>query len=185
MIIKGIHIAEDVLTTKFACDYLACKGGCCYIGSPEEYEGPSVTDDEAWQLIERAKQLSKFVEKDAKPYAKDPVYHYEERPDEHFIETTPEGKCIYCSLEEKTCLLKVRDTGLSFPIPEHCELYPFHVEVENGKTTLSLQYEHGDLCAPAFVKGERDNTHAVRFGKDALVRKFGGAFYKELETHLK
>lgn len=185
MIIRGIHIDEDVLTTKFACDYLACKGGCCHAGSPDEYEGPTVSESEAWELIDRAKQLTKFVEEDSKELAKEPVYHYPDNPTEHYIQITPKGKCVYCSLEEETCLLKVKKTGLSFPMPEHCELYPFKVETVGGKTTLKLQYDHGDMCDPAFIKGERDNTYVVRFSRSALIRKFGEEFYKELETHLK
>lgn len=185
MTIRGINIADDVLTTKFACDYLACKGWCCHGGNPSEYDGPTVTAEEAYELIDNAEKLASFVEEDSKELAKEPVYHYEDKEDEHFIQLTPAGKCIYCSFKEESCVLKLHDTGLSFPLPEHCGLYPFKVTTEGGVTTLRLQFDYGDICKPAFVKGERDNMHVVKFGRDSLIRKFGVKFYKELEAHLK
>ena len=63
--------------------------------------------------------------------------------------------------------------------PISCHLYP--VRVTQYSSFAAVNYHRWNICDPACSLGEELQMPIYRFVKNALVRKFGEAWYEELE----
>ncbi|HHM20651.1 MAG TPA: DUF3109 family protein, partial [Bacteroidetes bacterium] len=71
---------------------------------------------------------------------------------------------------------------VDFRKPVSCHLYPIRV-VKNDKTGFeAINYDRWDICSAACKAGSKAKLPVYRFVKDALVRKYGTAFYEELDA---
>ena len=68
---------------------------------------------------------------------------------------------------------------VTFRKPISCHLYPIRITKLND--TEVLNYEEWEICKAACALGEQLKTPVYAFVKDALVRKYGEAFFEELE----
>lgn len=172
MLIEGVNISPEVLTTKFACDYSVCKGKCCWGVCDVPLYGAEVTADEARELKEKQKQLIPYIPKHlrAAAYRKN-VVHNNARI------SLCKASCIYCG---DTCNLRQahKDGVLSFDIPVWCELYPLDVQ---DNTLFIADYYGGEFCGCGYERGERENIYAIDFLKRGIVRLFGETFWLRLK----
>lgn len=179
MVINGIQVHEDVLTTRFACDYEVCKGYCCHPDEPSL--GCSITQDER-DIIERNKDV-------IAPYVCDDFR-------DSFIQKATgmgaEGLEIcsaqngMCPLENGKCVLSIlKEEGkLTYGKPKSCGLYPLCYN--GGQKFLYIEdYFDNGCCDCAYAKGKRENIHIVDFLKDAIIKQFGEDFYNELHKHIR
>lgn len=156
-IIEGIRIYEEVLTTKFACDYDVCHGECCRVKDAEEgeFEGCPIT------ALERA-----FINQ---LFGEDATY---EKKGELYVST--DKKSAACVLQSsKGCRLNKPPMG--------CRLYPLYVEVHKY-TYLKVGhfYDEYHYCDCAYEKGKREDILLVEFLKQPLIDRFGERFYYKL-----
>lgn len=84
------------------------------------------------------------------------------------------GYC-YCALEKA-----YREGRSSFYKPLSCHLYPIRLKQVGDCTALN--YHRWEVCKMAVVKGEALNLPVYQFLKGPLTRRFGEAWYAELES---
>jgi hypothetical protein len=87
------------------------------------------------------------------------------------------GEIAYCSIE------KAYEQGkIPFRKPVSCHLYP--VRIQEYSSYEAVNYHKWHICKPALKNGSRKNIRLYRFLKEALVRKYGKEWYKELEDFI-
>ena len=189
--VGDVLISTSILTEKFCCDLSACGGACCIEGDA----GAPVTLDEvgeieasldaAWPQMSASAQA--VVDRQGVAYTdqegdlvtsivngKDCVFTYYNYPPVSVPEL-PEGCCL-CALE-KAC----REGRSRFLKPISCALYPIR-EKHFGGGLIGLNLHRWAVCDAAFKKGAELNLPVYRFLKEPLIRRFGEAWYRELET---
>ena len=72
-----------------------------------------------------------------------------------------------------------REGRTSFYKPISCHLYP--VRLEHYKRFTAVNYHRWDVCACAERNGKQLKLPVYKFLKVPLIRKFGEAWYNELE----
>ncbi len=174
-------ISRDIFEQHFLCDLLKCKGACCVEGD----SGAPLTREEA-EIIE--KEYPNFQN-----YLSGKHRHEIEKQgysviDKDFDLVTPlinNHQCVYTFTDEKGILKCAIEKAYfegktTFRKPVSCHLYP--VRITEYKTFQAVNYQKWAICKPALKMGNREGIPLYRFLKNALVRKYGEAWYKELEA---
>lgn len=197
-------VSEDVLGEAFCCDLNACKGGCCNSegesGAPLDEDELAVMDamvEMVWdELTPRAQQ----VIKEQGPYFKDKAGDWVTSvvdghdcvfctyPDEATLKQAglPSGMCL-CAIEKAFREGKFkthpayREGKEPFMKPVSCHLYPVRLKKIGDYTAVNYD-EQPQMCGCAKKLGKKLNVHVYQCLKEALTRKFGAAWYEELET---
>ncbi len=179
--VKDTLVSDEVLAKKFVCDLSACKGACCVEGEA----GAPLDENETLILDEIYEQVKPFmapigiktIEKKGK-WVKNEANEFE----------TPLNKknnhCAYVVFDENgisKCAIEIAHKAgkVDFKKPVSCHLYP--IRIKDMRSYLALNYEKWSVCKPALGCGEKLNVPVYKFLKEPLIRKFGKAWYKELE----
>ncbi len=185
--VGGVLLSTDILTEYFCCDLSACGGACCIEGDA----GAPVTLDEVaelesctdavWPLL--SAQAQSVVERQGVAYTdaegelvtsivggKDCVFTYYDN-----IEEIGNQQCCLCALE-KVC----REGHTRFMKPISCALYPIR-EKRFGGGLVGLNLHRWTVCEAAFKRGRELQLPVYRFLEGPLKRRFGEAWYAELE----
>ena len=179
--VNGIIVHEDVLTTKFACDYQACHGGCCFVENDKEitYEGCEIDENEESLILSSSSMLNGLLEKDGRSIPK--TYTYKKNG-ERYVTCDQRGRC--CLQLSHGCALREaqREGLLDYGNPIACHLYPL-VVTKVGRTHLRVghYYDELHLCDSAYERGEREGILLIDFCKEAIIRYFGEEFYVKLK----
>ena len=83
------------------------------------------------------------------------------------------GSC-YCAIEKA-----YRAGKVDFCKPVSCALYP--IRVGDYGPYKAVNYHRWDVCKAAVLLGKKENLPVYKFLKEPLIRKFGEAWYAELE----
>lgn len=188
--VGDILISTSILTERFCCDLTACGGACCIEGDA----GAPVTLDEiaeieesldsAWPMMSASAQA--VVDRQGVAYTdpegelvtsivngKDCAFTYYNYPP-HDIPELPEGCCL-CALE-KAC----REGRSRFMKPISCALYPIREKHFKGGL-IGLNLHRWAVCDAAYKRGRELDIPVYRFLREPLIRRFGQAWYDELE----
>ncbi len=187
--VGDVLISTSILTEPFCCDLAACHGACCIegdAGAPvtlDEIGEIEIALDAAWPHLSASAQA--VVDKQGVAYTdvegelvtsivngKDCVFTC--YGDLDFGEERIENCCL-CALE-KVC----REGHSRFTKPISCALYPIR-EKRFAGGLVGLNYHRWDICEPARKKGQELNLPLYRFLREPLIRRFGEAWYAELE----
>lgn len=186
-------VSEDLLREAFCCDLSVCKGGCC---NSEGESGAPLDDDElevmramvelVWDdLTPRAQEVLREQGPFFKDKAGDWVTSVVEGRDCVFCTYAPGGMC-YCAIEKAFREGKFsthpayRNGEVPFMKPISCHLYP--VRLKRLGDYIALNYdEQPELCDCAHKLGRKLNVKVYQCLKDSLIRKFGQAWYDQLE----
>ncbi len=192
--IGDVLLSSEILTEKFCCDLSVCKGQCCVegdAGAPvtlDEIGEIEDSLDEIWQDLSASaqsvidKQGVAYTDKDGDLVTsivrgKNCVFTYYGDiscpSDEGDEETIPD--CCLCALEKA-----YRAGNSRFCKPISCALYPIR-EKRLGEGLVGLNYNRWDICKAAVEKGRREDIRVYEFLKGPLIRRFGEAWYQELE----
>jgi Protein of unknown function (DUF3109). len=173
-------ISLDVIERKFICDITQCKGACCIEGDSgapldkEEYDVLHKLLPEVWDDL--SPEAQKIIEKQGVGYVDS---------DGDLVTSIVNNKdCVFTYYDEKgTCLCAVekayREGRVDFYKPISCHLYPIRIKVYD--TFRAVNYNKWNLCKAAEVLGAKEGVPIYKFLKEPLVRKFGEAWYGELE----
>lgn len=174
-------ISIDCLSEKFCCDLEACKGACCIEGDA----GAPVELDEVAQLEEALPVVWNELSAAAQAVIdRQGVVYTDEDGD--LVTSIVHGKdCVftcYDSCGNCFCALEkaYREGRSSFYKPASCHLYPIRLKKIGDMTALN--YHRWDVCRMAVERGRQLNLPVYRFLKEPLVRRFGEAWYQELES---
>lgn len=176
-------ISDSVLTTRFACDLLKCKGACCVEG----LAGPPVTPEE----IDIIREIYPKIKHRLRPEG---VKVIEEKGISEVWESVDvltcvnDKECVFVTFDDKgiaKCGIEQAYYAgeIKFQKPMSCHLFPIRVRDFFGQKALNVV--ESDDCKPAFKKGKEENIPLVEFLTQSLVRKFGHDFTERLTAYIK
>lgn len=178
--IGEILVSDDVIEKEFVCNLDKCKGACCVEG---DYGAPLDEDE-----LEILKEIYPVV----KPYLSRDGIKAIERQGTHVLDedgdlSTPTIKgreCAYAIYDEKNVLKcgieqAYLDGKIAWKKPISCHLYP--IRITKKKNFEALNYHKWNICSAACTLGKELKVPVYRFLKDPLIRKYGKAWYDELE----
>jgi hypothetical protein len=178
--IKDTLVSEEILDQEFSCNLSACKGECCVSGEA----GAPVEESERETLQKIYPKVKPFLRPEGAKAIEDQGTYVVS--DFEGLETPlVNGKeCAYVTFNEKgTALCGIekayRAGKIDFKKPVSCELYP--VRVQKLSKFQAVNYHKWDICSPACSLGKSLEMPIYKFTKNALIRKFGEEWYKELE----
>ncbi len=182
IIVQDILVSDDVVEQQFICNLSACKGACCWEG---DYGAP--LDDEELPILDA-------IYEKVKPFLlPEGIAAIEAQGTSAFYKgmgngTTlvDGGPCAYmtrdvlgiakCGIEQAW---KAGETDFQKPIS--CHLYPIRVEKFEHFGSEALNYDKWEICSAACELGEKEQVPVYQFLKTAIIRKYGEAFYEELD----
>lgn len=179
--INNIRVESKIFVAKFCCDYDKCKGACCNQPlSDVELLGGAVSDYDAAEILLHRKALSLLCDEDDQQVAlEQPISKY----DGQFYTTLKKDKCVFCSLQRETCMLKVAKEMrvADIDIPLSCQLYPLLWEIYPTFERLCIGDTFDKYCTYGYKKGTRENVFLLDFLRVPLIRGFGEDFYAKLK----
>lgn len=174
-------ISEEIITNDFVCNLNACQGACCVSG---EYGAP-LEDAETKTLADIFESVKPYLRPEGVaaieqqgPFVKG-EYGACETPLVHgagcaYVVFSAQGSAK-CGLE---AAYEAGATRWKKPIS--CHLYPIRTQQYTSFTAVN--YHKWDICHPACHLGQELQVPVYQFVKQALIRKFGKAWYKALEA---
>lgn len=183
IIVQDKLVSDDLVEQQFVCNLAACKGACCWegdYGAPLDEAELAVLD----AIYDRVKPFLSpagidVIEREGK-------YLRFEQTDEWVTPLIDNGPCAYMTYDAlgiaKCGIEQAWKAGaVDFQKPVSCHLYPVRVEKNEDLGFEALNYHEWDICSAACSLGKKEKVPVFRFVKDALIRKYGEAFYEELE----
>lgn len=174
-------ISLETFTKRFVCNLEKCKGECCIEG-----ESGAPLEEEETKIIEEIYTV-------IKPYLSEKAIKEIEEQGKWIVDSdgdkvTPiiNGKeCVYTYFDEKgicKCAIeKAHMEGLTdFKKPVSCHLYP--IRITKYSDFEGLNYHTWPICYPAREFGAQLGVPVYKFLKEPIIRKFGEAFYNEMES---
>ncbi len=177
-------VSDEIIEEQFVCDLNKCKGGCCVDGDA----GAPLNKDELEKLNEVYEAVLPYLAEESKiELQKQGRYVH----DKEFGWVTPTIKskvCVY-GITDRSGIVKCgieqayNDGKVSWKKPISCHLFPIRIQLSRNKQTEYVNYEpREDLCSAACTLGQKLKVPVYVFLKEALVRKYGLAFYETLEA---
>lgn len=180
IVIDATIVSEDLLDKHFVCALDKCKGACCVegdSGAPLEWEETSVLE----RIFEKVRPfMTKEGIKSVEQYG---TWLIDSEGD--FVTPLIEGvrQCAYVFFEKgiaKCAIERAYQEGeIDFRKPVSCHLYP--VRITRHETYDAVNYNRWDICSPACANGKQLGVPVFQFVKDALIRKYGEEWFKQLE----
>lgn len=182
ILIQDKIISHEVLEEQFLCNLDACKGACCWegdAGAPLEEEELPVLE----AIFERVRPYLSPAGLAA--IEKEGLYVYDEEDKVYRTSLVNNGPCTFMTIRDGKAQCGIeqayRDGEIDFPKPVSCHLYPVRITRMAGEVD-ALNYDRWDICSAACDKGREAQLPIFRFVKAGLIRKYGEAFYDELEA---
>ena len=179
--IDDVVVSLDVFREKFICNLDACKGQCCIEGDA----GAPLEEEEVAEL----EKVLPVIWDQLSPQAREIIARqgvcYTDQ-DGDLVTSIVNGKdCVFTCYDEKGCCYcaiekAYRDGKVDFYKPVSCHLYP--IRVGNYGPYKAVNYHRWDVCKAAVILGQKENVPVYKFLKEPLIRKFGEAWYNEMES---
>lgn len=178
--IDDVIVSLDVLKEKFCCDLNACKGECCIEGDA----GAPVEKEEVEQLQKVLPLVWNDLSAEARAVIDEQGVCYEDWEGDMVTSIVNGKDCVFTCYDEKgICYCAIekayREGKTDFYKPVSCHLYP--IRVQKYSDFQAVNYHRWSVCKAAVLLGEKNNIPVYKFLKEPLVRKFGEAWYHELE----
>jgi hypothetical protein len=173
-------ISLNLLDEYFSCDLAACKGCCCIEGDA----GAPLEEDEVKIIEELLPVLWDDLPEKSKAVINKQGASYIDRDGEAVTSIVDGRECVFTYTDEKglcKCAIEkaCREGKTDFYKPVSCHLYP--VRVQKYAHFTAVNYHEWSICDCARALGKKERVPAYRFLKEALVRKFGKAWFQQLE----
>ena len=181
LIVQDILVSDDVVKKRFVCNLNACKGACCWEG---DWGAPLETEE--LHTLERVyAEVKPFLRDDGIQVLEKELFTWYEDAKDYGTPLLENGACAYLTYEKdgtaKCGIEKAYEAGATdFRKPISCHLYPIRVKKDRKTNFEAINYDQWDICSAACTLGEKLQVPVYQFLKDALVRKYGEAFYEEL-----
>ena len=181
MQVGKVLLSTEIVTEYFCCDLSACHGQCCVDGE----SGAPLTLDEAAELERLLPTIEDSLSAEAREVIADQGVAYVDVEGDLVTSIVNGQDCVFTCYEDGCCLCAAerayREQLTDWCKPISCALYPIREKrLSNGY--VGLNYHRWSVCDPARRKGQELRLPLYRFLKAPLTRRFGGAWYKELEA---
>lgn len=172
-------ISEEILEAAFVCDLKACKGACCVEGS----SGAPLETDELKALEAVYPKVKPYLRPEGIRAIEQQGVYVKGSDGDWETPLVNNRECAYVVFEKGVaqCGLEKahKDGETTWKKPVSCHLYP--VRVREYTRITAVNYHQWHICDPACSLGASLEIPVYRFVKEALIRKFGIAWYEELE----
>ena len=188
--IGDVLVSMDIITEKFCCDLSACKGACCVEGDA----GAPVSMDEIADIEQATETVWNELPASSQAVIDKQGVAYCDREGDLVTSIVSGRECVFCHRKSLTidgnqiddcCLCALEgaylDGRTTFRKPMSCSLYPIR-EKRLSDTTIGLNYHKWAICKDAVKKGRQLDMPVYKFLREPLTRRFGEAWYEELET---
>lgn len=179
--IENTIISDEIFTEKFLCDLDKCKGACCWEG---DYGAPLHEDelDILKNIYPKIRHL--LCEESRQEIENNGEYVYFKPAKTHATPVLNNGACVYlCQSDKGTQICAIQkaynENLVDFYKPVSCHLYPIRITAYTDYDALN--YDRWDICKAACSLGKKEKMSIFRFVKDAIIRKYGVAFYEQME----
>lgn len=181
MQVGKVLLSTEIVTEYFCCDLSACHGQCCVDGE----SGAPLTLDEAAELERLLPTIEDSLSAEARKVIADQGVAYVDVEGDLVTSIVNGQDCVFTCYEDGCCLCAAerayREQLTDWCKPISCALYPIREKrLSNGY--VGLNYHRWSVCDPARRKGQELRLPLYRFLKVPLTRRFGEAWYKELEA---
>lgn len=187
IMINDVLVTDEVVQEHFLCNLNACKGACCWEGD----SGAPLEKEELHILEQIYDKVKPFLRPEGlRAIEQDGVYSYFEEAKEYGTTLVNNGACAYMTYDQygiaQCGIEQAHNAGeIDFKKPVSCHLYPIRIERNPHSGLDILQYDRWDICTAACTLGAKEQLPIYRFVKDALIRKYGEAFYEALDETVK
>ncbi len=180
--IGNVLISDQVVEEHFVCDLIKCKGGCCVDGDA----GAPLENNELKELNDAYNFVLPYLTKESATELESQGKYIYDKEFGWVTPTVSSGMCAYGIKDEKgivKCGIEqaYNDGKISWKKPLSCHLFPIRIKKsKTGKSDLVNYEPREDLCKAACSLGKKLKVPVHIFLKDALIRKYGNAFYEDL-----
>jgi len=183
VVVQDKLISDDILRQAFVCNLDACKGACCWEGD----FGAPLEPEELPVLEEMFEKVAPFLDPQAVELLRREGRYAYFKEQGYGTPLMPNGACAYMTLDENgvaQCGMEraYREGAIDFIKPISCHLYPIRIKKDPSGIFEALNYDQWHICNPACRLGKKLKVPVYYFVKEAIVRKYGQAFYDELEA---
>jgi hypothetical protein len=180
MKIGEILVSDDIRDKEFVCNLEKCKGACCVEGD----FGAPLSKEEIPILDEIYPKIKKYLSPEGIKEIEKHGTHVVDDEGELCTPVIGGRECVYAIYDKKGILKcgieeAYNDGVVDWKKPISCHLYP--IRVTQKKNFEALNYHKWHICSPACALGKELQVPVYKFLKGPLVRKYGEAWYKELE----
>ncbi|MEY4928145.1 MAG: hypothetical protein RI894_2583 [Bacteroidota bacterium] len=180
LLIDDVLVSDDILSEQFLCNLKACKGACCVEGDA----GAPLNADELPILAEIYEAVKPYLTIEGRAAIETQGFFVED-DDAAFATPLIDGAaCAYIAYDDDgtaKCGIEQAylDGKITWKKPISCHLYP--IRVQEMKFYTALNYDRWDICKAACSFGKQQQLPMYQFLKDPLTRRFGAAFYEQLD----
>lgn len=180
ILVGNAVLSDDIKENFFVCDLEACKGACCVEGD----SGAPLEDDETKILEEIYPFVKDYITEEGRQViAAQGTWVIDSDGDKVTPTLGANRECAYALYGERGILKcgieqAYLDGKISWKKPISCHLYP--IRVTKYDQYDALNYNRWHICDPACQLGKSLQVPLYVFLKEALVRKYGEAWYAEL-----
>jgi hypothetical protein len=180
LIVENAYLSDDLRDKFFVCNLQKCQGACCVegdVGAPLEKAETKILED-------IYPKIAPFLSEAGRQAIEAQGTWTTDSEDDFVTPTIGKRECAYAVYDEKNILkCGIEQAHLQgatdFPKPISCHLYP--IRITQYEQYEALNYHRWDICSPACNLGESLGVPVYKFLKNALIRKYGEAWYAELE----
>jgi hypothetical protein len=174
-----VLVSDHIREKEFVCNLEKCKGACCVEG---DYGAP-LEDSELEILKEIYPQVKPYLSAEGIKAIEEQGTHVLDGDGDYSTPTIGGRECAYAIYDEKGVLKcgieqAYLDGKITWKKPISCHLYP--IRITKKKNFEAVNYHKWSICSPACALGKELQVPLYKFLKDALVRKYGQAWYDEL-----
>lgn len=179
--IDNTLISEDLLDKEFVCDLSQCQGACCVKGDA----GAPLERDEVAVLNDIYRRVQPFLRPEGLRAIQEQGTSVNDPRDGEPVTPLVDGaECAYAIFDPdgtaKCGIEKAWEEGeVAFRKPVSCQLYP--VRIQHYDDFDAVNYHTWKICSPACELGKSLQVPVYRFVREALIRKYGEAWFEQLE----
>ncbi len=182
--IQDTLVSLDLLERHFLCDLGKCLGQCCIEGDA----GAPITEEEKQKIEEILPEIINDLTPAAQREIEESGVSYIDEEGDLVTSLVNGAQCVFTCFEKGGmchCAIEraYREGRIDFMKPVSCHLYP--VRITEYPTFTAVNYHRWDICKCAEVLGCKEGVIAYKFLKEPLIRRFGEAWYDELDKTAK
>jgi len=178
--IEKAIVSLSVVEEEFSCNFEKCKGICCVDGD----SGAPLNNEEVEILEKHFDQILPFLSTEGKFAIKKQGKWITDPDGDKVTPLIFKRECAYTVFDNNiaTCAIEKAyfEGKIGFRKPISCHLYP--IRITKYDDFDAVNYDRQDICFAARLKGQSEGTPVYVFLKDALIRKYGEAWYQQLQA---
>ncbi len=173
-------VSLDVIEKYFVCDLQRCRGICCVHGD----SGAPLEKEEAAQLEHLYDKYKSFMQEEGRRAVEEQGTSVIDSDGDLVTPLIRGRECAYAFRDDDgiyKCAIETawQKKKIPFRKPVSCHLFP--VRLQKYEDFTAVNFEFWKDCRPALEQGRRKDVRVYEFLQEALTRRFGKAWYKELK----